>query len=140
MIGRARGYAMVNMIISLGVSALLVGGAVVGVRRHGASAREDQLRRDLTAVRTAITQFREDTGLWPSTLSDLTVKTAPSTGINNLGSSVALDARTWRGPYLSVIPIDPITRTSFGYTAGPTGWVSSAATGNDSRGIAFLNY
>ena len=137
---RIRGYALVNIIISLGITALVISGAVVGVRRHGASAREDQLRRDLTAVRTAVEEFREDTGLWPLVLTDLAVKAAPATGKNNSGATVALEARNWRGPYISVIPLDPISRVSFGYSPGPSGWVSSSATGTDSRGVAYLNY
>ncbi len=135
-----RGFTLVNMMLSLGISSMLVSGAVMGIRRHGESAREDQLRRDLLVVRTAVQQFKGDTGLWPQSLTDLSATTAPTLGINRLNATVALDSRLWRGPYLRQIPTDPISRGAFGYAAGPSGYVSSSATGADSRGVAYSSY
>lgn len=135
-----RGYTLVNVMLSLGISSMLVSGAVMGIRRHGESAREDQLRRDLLVVRTAVQQFKADTGLWPQSLNDLAISTAPTLGVNRLNATVALDSRLWRGPYLRQMPVDPISRGSFGYAAGPSGYVSSSATGADSRGVAYSSY
>lgn len=137
---RCRAYSMSELLIGLAIAGLLAGTVSFSFSRNSLSAREDQLRRDLHVVRTAVNLFREDTGLWPQNLAALSATSAPAQGVNDLGTNQALDSRNWRGPYLRIVPNDPISRSAFTYVSAPNGYVTSSATGNDSRGVPYANY
>jgi len=103
----------------------LVGAAFVVVPRISASgrkAKESTLRANLHQLRNALEQYQADTGLFPASLTDLTVakSNAPTKGIGEYGDTENLPAGSYQGPYLSVsggigttgIPVNPYTSTS----------------------------
>jgi hypothetical protein len=68
-----------------------------------------QLSAALESLDGAIESFREDTGCYPATLDDLTSPTPPAVGFDASGNEVTLGGG-WNGPYLGILPLDPLTR------------------------------
>lgn len=139
---RTRAYTLAEMMTVVGIIGMIAVMAVpqyVGATRR---AREDALRSNLALVRAAVDAFRGDTGLFPNALTDLTATSAPANGRNESGTSIAITSGDWRGPYLRTLPTDPVSGVALNYSvSSPTvGRVTSSATGNDSRGVAFSAY
>ena len=83
-------------------------------------------------MRNSVDLFRSDTGLFPLALADLAATAAPTNGRNAGGTSTAITAADWRGPYLDSVPTDPFTSTTtwtYGTAASDVGTVKSTATG-----------
>ena len=155
------GFTLVEMLIVvtvISIMALIVFPRVSGATRK---AKEATVKADLQTLRGAIAQFSADTGCYPTKLTDLVVTTAPLTGVDENGNSVAIPAGCYQGPYLlrqggiggeaTGLPINPFT-TLVGGT-GSTGWtldtnwvhhwsysngaVSAVTTGNTLDGVPF---
>lgn len=110
---------------------------------QGRRSKENALKADLTLLRTAIGNFQNDTGLFPAALSDLTAATAPATGLNASGASIAIPANSWHGPYVNkMIPADPVSGSAFLYTTSgtSTGQVTGSAGGNALDGTAYSTW
>jgi general secretion pathway protein G len=138
---RRKGFTLAEMIIVLGIIAMISSVGVIQFTNQASKTREDQLRQDLQVVRTAVKAFYEDTLFYPTTLNDLSSRTAPSSAANpTTGAGSSYETVRWRGPYLDRVPVDPISRNAFSYLPGDTGFVRSSATGNDSKGVAFSSY
>ncbi len=136
-----RGFTIAELLISVTILGVLSGLAVINFSAQSRNVREDQLRLSLRSVRTAVRAFQQDTQFYPASLSDLARKTAPTTAMKSNGTlGAGYDSRYWRGPYLSAVPLDPMTGGAFQYVPGDNGYVRSAAPGNDSRGVAFSSY
>ena len=82
--------------------------------------------------------------MYPDPLTDLTATTAPAQGRDATGSTVAITASDWKGPYItgSIIPKDSVSGSDFTYsTNAPTvGNVTSSATGNGLDGTAYSTW
>ena len=102
--------------------------------------REAALRKDLTVCRAAIQVFYDDTKHFPSTLADLSAPTAPDTGLNKQGEEE--DISGWHGPYLSSVPLDPISNRPLTYctTTAHLGHVSSSSSAHPSTGDAYASW
>jgi len=112
-----RGFTLIELlivIVVIAILALIVIPRVMGATRK---ARESSLRANLHQLRTAITQFSSDTGLYPSELLDLSSPKSdpPTTGVNDDGDTETIPTNTYAGPYLNVsggigttgVPVNP---------------------------------
>ncbi|MES1227406.1 MAG: type II secretion system protein GspG, partial [Armatimonadota bacterium] len=80
------------------------------------NANQGAATAKLAKLRGAINAFYSDTGLYPLTLTDLTVTSAPANGYNAAGTSTSLSASLWNGPYLQSIDTEPVYKTSYTYS------------------------
>jgi len=136
---RRRGFTLIELLIVIVVIAILA--LIVIPRVMGAirKSRESTLRENLHHLRTAITHFSSDTGLYPSALIDLTnAKTdPPTTGVNDDGDTETIPTGTYQGPYLNAsggigttgIPINPFKAHSDADFSDPTAHWSYGAEG-----------
>jgi len=146
---RLAGFSLVEMMVVVSIIGILTAIAVPKFndiqrksRESALRTRESALRTDLQVYRSAIYVFYSDTGLYPSTLSDLAARTAPSTGLNANGATRNLVDTSWRGPYVEAVRFDPVSDQPFLYStsSGSVGVVKPSATGNDSNGTPFADY
>ena len=79
-----------------------------------------RLDEALTDLDDAMLAFVEDHGCYPATLADLTAQEAPQHGVDASGNRVRL-AGAWARPYLSDLPLDPLTRSRDTWVYEPTG-------------------
>lgn len=89
---------------------LLVAVAVIPTGRRavaGGDPNYSPLYVALNVVTQAATYFREDTGLWPLTVDDLVAPAKPAEGCDASGNRLPVPD-SWRGPYLSYGPQDPL--------------------------------
>src|SRR5579875_3047611 len=73
------------------------------------SAREAELRSDLSALRNAEYKFFTDTNYYPLTLADLCAKSpaelsVPNTALDGSGHEVKIAPKPFHGPYIDSIP------------------------------------
>ncbi|HAY13471.1 MAG TPA: prepilin-type N-terminal cleavage/methylation domain-containing protein [Fimbriimonadaceae bacterium] len=139
---RHAGFSLVEMMVVVSIIGILTAIAVPKFNDIQRKSRESALRTDLQVYRSAIYVFYSDTGLYPSTLSDLAARTAPSTGLNANGATRNLVDTSWRGPYVEAVRFDPVSDQPFLYStsSGSVGVVKPSATGNDSNGTPFADY
>ncbi len=64
------------------------------------ATREKQLLASTLMLQNALAQFRQDTGMWPCTLTDLSARRPPAWGIAADGRKLPLSAQSYGGPYL----------------------------------------
>jgi prepilin-type N-terminal cleavage/methylation domain-containing protein len=120
---KRRGFTLVELLIVVVILVILALIAVPKFMNSAQRSREAALRSDLKLMRNGIELFTNDTGLNPLLLSDLSATTAPTHGADQTtGTSTALVASLWFGPYIYAIPNDPIDNTNdWSYTvAGAT--------------------
>jgi general secretion pathway protein G len=140
---KKRAYTLVEIMTVVGIIGMITAIAVPNYFRAQRRASENALRTNLAVVRSAVEAFRLDCGSHPATLASLTATTAPATGIVNTNNGTqSITASEWRGPYLRIVPTDPISGTALAYTTSGVniGAVNPSATGNDSNGVAFSTY
>ncbi|MHB9026616.1 MAG: type II secretion system protein [Armatimonadota bacterium] len=145
---RRRGFTLIEMlivIVVIAILAIIVIARVLGVSRKG---KEAALRANLYHLRTAITAFEADCGVYPEDLDDLVSAIPPANG----AGGVAIVANTYKGPYLTTsggiggtgIPENPLANASstvgenWSYTA-VEGKVTSAVTGTTIDGIQYTS-
>ena len=146
---KRRAFTLVELLIVVVILAILALIAVPKFMNSAQRSRESALRSDLKLMRNGIELFTNDTGLNPLALADLAATAAPANGASQVdGTSKALDATLWEGPYLYAIPTDPTApTTAWSYTvvAGtiPSGgtaayaWVESGNTALALDGTAY---
>lgn len=127
---RRRGFTLIELLIVIMVIATLALIVIPRVMGAARKAREATLRDNLRSLRTAVSHFGADTGLYPAALSDLTnPKTSPpTTGVNEEGDTEAVPPNTYLGPYLNIsggigttgIPINPFKQPSEADFGDPT--------------------
>lgn len=135
-------FSLVEVLIVVTVISVLMAIAAPSFANSMRRGKERSLRNDLALTRAALTAFYGDTGCYPSALSGLASAAAPSTCINLSGTSRALSADNFQGPYLPYVPEDSVSRQALTYSiaAGSVGTVRSSAVGNDLAGNAFSSY
>lgn len=137
----AKGFTMMELVTSVALIAVLLTIALPSIRGLGMSSREEALRGHLATVRAAASSFSLDLGCHPLSLSDLTEPLAPTSCVDKSGNEVALDPALFRGPYLPYLEPDPVSDNAFTYSPSSTqGRITSSASGNDSRGVAYSSY
>ncbi len=124
-----RGFSLVELLVVIIIIAVLAAIAIPKFVNSGQRSREAALKADLKLYRNAIELFVNDTGAYPSALSDLTATTAPASGKDAAGTAKTITASDWKGPYLQSIEKDPLSGSAFSYsTTSPTvGKVTSSA-------------
>ncbi|MCU0317188.1 MAG: type II secretion system protein GspG [Fimbriimonadaceae bacterium] len=131
------------MLVALSIVGILLALATPAWLQRTRLERENALRRDLEAIRSAVRQYRADCGVWPSTLAKLTDAGGPCSGYDDAGVSAKNGSGNFRGPYLPAVPKDAVSGAAFQYfPIGPPGRgeVLSSASGSDADGVAFSNY
>ncbi|MGD9495586.1 MAG: DUF2330 domain-containing protein [Armatimonadota bacterium] len=107
----AQGLTVVAVFIGL----LTIAGhlRVLAPAQAGSWSREaqevaDLLDERLREIDAALAGFAQDTGCYPARLEDLTGRTPPERGLDASGNPAAL-AGNYAGPYLALLPVDPLT-------------------------------
>jgi hypothetical protein len=86
----------------------LLAPAQAGSGSREARAIADQLDERLLEIDAALEAFAEDHGCYPARLENLTAAEAPATGVDASGNPVPI-AGAYAGPYLRLLPMDPLT-------------------------------
>lgn len=126
---RRSGFTLVELLIVIIVIAVIAAVAVPTFVSRSQLAKESAVRTDLRHLRDAIDRFRADTGLWPARLEHLANSAPPVSGLNGGGNAKAISASTYKGPYLTRVPMSAITGGPFTYdtTVPKVGGVSHPA-------------
>lgn len=137
-----RAFTLVELLIVLIIIAVLAAVVVPKFASSGLRSKESALKADLKLYRNAIELFRHDTGAYPAKLDDLAATSAPATGLDSTGSSKAIAAADWKGPYVNAIEKDPVSGAAFNYatTSPNVGKVTSSASGTASDGTAYSSW
>jgi prepilin-type N-terminal cleavage/methylation domain-containing protein len=132
------------VITYIAVLALIVVPRFSGAQRR---AKEAALRATLHIMRDATASYQAETGAFPASLDDLVATTAPATGLNSDGSTVAIIPADWHGPYIryagGTVPKDPVTsQSTWLYQTSPpnVGQINSLADGDDLEGKPYSEY
>lgn len=131
MSSRFRGFTLVEILVVVSLTAILVAIAIPKFSNSNQRSREVALRAMLKQIRDAADRAEADTGVTVR-VTDLVRATAPSSGwrrsrMNTDWTTVSIDARTWRGPYLSEVPVNPIIRNNT-YVGGASSSTTAAWT------------
>lgn len=105
--GLAAVAALMGLLTIAGQVRLLVPAEAGSGSREG-RALADQLDERLREIDAALETFAEDTGCYPARPADLSAAQAPAMGVDASGNPVALGGG-YAGPYLPVLPVDPLT-------------------------------
>jgi type II secretion system protein G len=125
-----RAFTLVELLIVIIIIAVLAAIAIPKFADSSQRSKEAALHADLKLYRNALELFKADTGAYPAALADLAATSAPSNGVDpSSGSSKAIIASDWKGPYLQSLENDPVSENAFNYstTAGSVGAVTSSA-------------
>jgi general secretion pathway protein G len=137
-----RAFTLVELLIVIIIIAVLAAVVVPKFVNSGLRSREAALKSDLKLLRNAVDLFKNDTGVYPASLNDLTVTTAPANGLDSTGATKAITASDYKGPYIESISKDAVGGGNLNYstTSGSVGKVTSSATGNASDGTAYSTW
>lgn len=139
----AKAFTLVELLIVIIVIAVVAGVAIPKFADSSTRAKEAALKAKLKITRDAIERFHSDTGLYPSAMPSLWATSASANGINAGGTTVALIANRWHGPYLDGDPgPDPIAGVplEFEDVSPEVGIVRSVATGVSTKGILYTEF
>jgi prepilin-type N-terminal cleavage/methylation domain-containing protein len=126
---RARGFTLVETVVTVGLLAVLAAFVVPVVLRKADSADPVKVANDLNAIATAVQTFSSDMkGLMPGDLQDLAqplLVNAACNAVSPCDSTIthrdpytAQQAALWRGPYVAIsIGRDPNAQLRSGYVA-----------------------
>ena len=125
-----KAFTLVELLIVIIIIAVLAAIAIPKFADSSKRSKEAALKADLKLYRNAIELFKADTGAYPATIADLAATSAPANGVDtSTGSSKAITASDWKGPYLQAVETDPVGGSAFSYsTTSPNiGVVTSSA-------------
>jgi general secretion pathway protein G len=132
---------LVELLVVVVLVAILALIAVPKFMESGQRGREAALHADLKLYRNAIELYVNDTGLYPTTMADLTALTAPATGTTPGGADGAtLDATLWFGPYLYSVPPDPTAPLDAWTYTSNAGTIFSSNPGTGLDGTAYTTW
>ncbi len=140
------GFTIVELLLVIVVLVVLAAIMLPKLINESRENKEAQLRTDLNHIRNAVSLFYADTGVYPTSLQELTKKKAPSyasaRGLDKSGRIANYSPTDWHGPYLSELPIDPISGRDFAYsTRKPAvGKVTSSAAGKGLDGTDYKDW
>lgn len=139
---KRRAFTLAEIMTVVGIMGMIATIAVPQYVNTVRRSREDALRSNLAVIRAAVDAYRMDTGVFPSVLNDIAATSAPANGLSDAGASTPITSADWRGPYVRTVPNDSVSSAAMTYTTTSpnVGRVTSSATGNDSRGVAFSTY
>ncbi|HEY9228265.1 MAG TPA: prepilin-type N-terminal cleavage/methylation domain-containing protein [Gemmatimonadaceae bacterium] len=97
---RRRGFTLAEVLVSLGLIAVLAAVVVPTIRGRLQDGYEDAIVSEFTSLASAINAYRQDVGHYPPRLDYLTILPASPDDFcgRNLSTS---DSAKWRGPYVS---------------------------------------
>jgi prepilin-type N-terminal cleavage/methylation domain-containing protein len=108
-----KAFSLVELLVVIIIVAILAAIAIPKFQNSTLMSKEAQFRAQLKILREAADRAEADTGLtfYPNTL---TQRNAPSTGwrrgaIGTSWGTATVPARSWRGPYLDAVPLNPFT-------------------------------
>ena len=94
---RQAGITLIEMLVVMTIIALFATLVAPRLFNQGDRARVTKAKADLVGFKTALTMYKLDTGVFPTTEQGLKALDAAPPGVNN-----------WNGPYLDkVLPNDP---------------------------------
>ena|SRR5438309_11590956 len=112
-----RAFTLVELLIVIIIIAVLAAIAIPKFANSSQRSKDAALHADLKLYRNALELYKADTGAYPTTLADLAATTAPANGVDSTtGSSKAINASDWKGPYLQALETDPESGNAFTYT------------------------
>ena len=68
---RSAGFTLLEMVIVLGIIAMILGGAIFAMRGIGEGAKLTQVRNDMSALRNALDLYKLNAGNYPTTQQGL---------------------------------------------------------------------
>jgi len=92
------GFTLLEMVIVLGIIAMILGGAIFAMRGIGEAAKYRQVEADFSAFENALAMYRMNAGHFPSTQQGLKALVEPPSGTPK--------PRVWAS-VMSKIPQDP---------------------------------
>lgn len=139
---RFKAFTLVELLIVIVILAVLAAIVIPKFADSSTRSKESSLKANLKQVRNAVELFKTDTSAYPAALADLAGTSAPTSGKDATGTTKAITASDFRGPYLSAVPSDPVSGSALTYSvaSGTVGKVSASATGTDTAGIAYSTY
>jgi prepilin-type N-terminal cleavage/methylation domain-containing protein len=113
------GFTLVELLVTIGIIALLSTMAMVGVRYAQSRANVAKVLHDTDQIHKALSMLASDTGLWPGGQDVEEIAVANGNEICGDGCAISLsDPETglaatdgnyngWNGPYMAEVPLDP---------------------------------
>lgn len=77
---RSRGFTLLEMVIVLGIIAMILGGAIFAMKNIGAGAKLQQVKADVSSIDNMMRMYKLNAGNYPTTQQGLeALRTKPST-------------------------------------------------------------
>lgn len=140
--GRATGFTLVELLVVIIILAVIAAIAIPKFTYCKQEAFESTTKAQLFILRDALSRFNSDTGMWPASLDDMASATAPAQALNNGGQPKALDASTYRGPYVSAptIPNDLSGWVQYTFSPSTKGVITCPHSGNALDGTPYSSW
>jgi prepilin-type N-terminal cleavage/methylation domain-containing protein len=103
------GFTLVELLIVIIIIAVLASVAVPKFSTSWKSSSESRLKSNLHQYRVAIGRFYDDTGLFPNSMTDIRSQSAPTTGLDTLGTVQPIPPGSWQGPYIKTFSGSTVT-------------------------------
>jgi general secretion pathway protein G len=136
---RNQAFTLVELLIVIIIIAVLAAIAIPKFSNSSLKSKESALKAELSLLRNAVELFKNDCGAYPAALADLAGNAAPASGFDSAGTSRAIVAADYKGPYVSKISTCPVSTSAFTYTVTSpnVGKVNTPSTVTSSEGTAY---